>query len=65
MYKRLYETRFAAYLRNTWKQKLYAVGMIGLSALAAMLDEGDATMLVIVSCIAIPMFFSKRGDWLA
>ena len=42
------------------KNKVYAVGLMGLSALLLLL-ENDATALVIVSFIAIPMFFAKEN----
>ena len=42
------------------KNKAYAVGLMGLSALLLLLEK-DATALVIVSFIAIPMFFAKES----
>ena len=43
------------------KNKLYAVALMGLSAILLLLEK-DMTVLVITSFISIPMFFSKR-DW--
>lgn len=64
MYKRRIR-RFVNSLRRTWKQKLCAIGMITIGALSAMLSEGDATMFIFMSVFAIPMFLSRKANWIA
>ena len=55
---------FIRYMRDTWKNKIYAIGLILLSLVPIYL-EGEGTAFVLALFIAIPMFFSKRTDWLA
>lgn len=64
MYKRSKTERFVRYLRKTLKQKLYAIAMIAIGVLGAVVPDGDATMLVLMACFAVPMFFSKK-NWIA
>lgn len=45
-----------AHMRN----KPYALFGIGLALLVTFLD-GDATVLVVIAMIAVPMFFSKEN----
>lgn len=56
--------RFVRHLRKTWKQKLCAMALAAVGVLSAMLSEGDATALIIMLFIAVPMFFSNRTDWI-
>lgn len=44
------------------KNKIYSAALFGIGVLATVLSK-DATLLVIVSLIAIPTFFSKE-DWI-
>ncbi len=48
---------------KTFKNKLYALGLILLGIISAVLLEGDITVLIFVSLIAIPLFFSK-DNWI-
>ena len=45
------------------KNKLYAVALMGLSALLLLIEK-DATAMILMTFISIPMFFSKR-DWVS
>ena len=63
MYKRRIR-RFVKHMQKTWEQKLYAIGLITIGALSAVLSDGDATMLILTSIFAVPMFFAK-SNWLA
>ena len=63
MYKRTMK-RFVRHMLNTWKQKLYAVAMIAIGVVCTMLTGGDATFLAVMTLFAVPMFLSKRTDWL-
>lgn len=56
MKKRKYLKRFVKYIHRTYKNKIVALAMIALSALS-MLWTKDATALVFISLIAIPLFF--------
>ena len=51
-----YITSVVLYLRETWKNKVCALALIGLGLLCGILT-GDATGLVLVSLFAIPLFF--------
>ena len=45
---------------ETLKNKVYAAILLALGALSVTID-GDATGLVFLSFIAIPLFFAKRN----
>lgn len=47
---------------KTLKKKLYAILLIGCT-LPVMLLDGDATVTVFMSFIAVPMFFAKE-NWI-
>ena len=51
---------FIEYIEETWKNKLYAIAMMVASTVPIIYDN-DATALVFMSFIAIPMFFSKKS----
>lgn len=53
--------KFIKYLRKTWKNKVIAIAMILCGMLGVWVLE-DATALVFILFIAIPMFFSRK-DW--
>lgn len=53
--------RFFKYISKTWKNKLIAMAMICTGMLGVMVEK-DATALVFMMFIAVPMFFSRR-DW--
>ena len=55
-------TKFANYMRKTWKNKIVAIVMI-LAGLLPVWIDGDATALLLFGCIAIPMFFAKE-NWM-
>lgn len=44
------------------KNKLYSLALMGAAGLMTAID-GDATALVVISMIGIPMFFAK-GNWI-
>ena len=56
--------RFIRYMRRTWLNKLVAVTMSLLGLLSVIVSEGDATFLIFISLITVPMFFA-RESWLA
>lgn len=45
---------------KTLKNKLYATALILTGVGALIVSEGDATVLVLLSFIGVPMFFSKE-----
>ena len=45
------------------KNKSYAVALMGLSALLLLIEK-DATAMILMAFISVPMFFSKR-DWVS
>ena len=49
--------------RNTLKNKLYSVALVGLGAMTVPIEH-DATFLVFSLMIGIPMFFSKE-NWIS
>lgn len=53
--------RFIKYLHNTWKNKLMAMFMVFTGMMGVMILD-DATALVFMLFIAVPMFFSRK-DW--
>ena len=59
MYKRNNMRRFVRYFWRTLKQKLYALAMISLGVLTTLVGE-DATALVFLMFIAVPMFISDK-----
>lgn len=52
---------FVKYIRRTWKNKLIAIAAVSAGMLGVVLEK-DATALVFMMFIAVPMFFSSR-DW--
>lgn len=44
------------------KNKIYALALLGLGAASLKLSN-DATFLVMIALIAVPMFFSKE-EWI-
>ena len=55
-------TKFADYMRKTWKNKISAIALL-LGGMIPVLIDGDGTALLFFSCIAIPMFFAKK-NWM-
>ena len=55
-------TKFAGYMRKTWKNKISAIVLL-LGGMIPVLIDGDGTALLFFSCIAIPMFFAKK-NWM-
>ena len=55
-------TGFIKYIRRTWKNKLIAVGLV-CAGMAGVVLEGDATALVLMMLLAMPMFFSSK-NWI-
>ena len=53
--------RFFKYICRTWKNKLMAIAMVCAGMLGVVIEK-DATALVFLMLIAVPMFFSRR-DW--
>lgn len=62
MYTNKNEKKAINYFRRTFKNKLCAalLFMVGLIALGI---DSDATSLVFISCIAVPLFFAKE-NWI-
>lgn len=56
--------RFIRYMRRTWVNKIVAIGSFLIGLLSVIVSEGDATFFILMSLLAIPMFFS-RESWLA
>lgn len=54
---------FIEYMRKTWKNKIYAIGLVLLSMVPIYL-EGEGTAFILAMFMAVPMFFSKRTDWI-
>lgn len=52
---------FINYLCETWKNKLIAIALVCISMVGIAIEK-DATALVFMTFIAVPMFFSSR-DW--
>jgi hypothetical protein len=57
-----YITSVILYLRETWKNKICALALIGIGVLTAVLS-GDATALVFLLMFAIPLFLSFE-NWI-
>lgn len=53
---------FANYMRDTWVNKLIAVGLFILGYLSTLM-EGDCTAFVFILLFAIPLFFAK-DNWI-
>lgn len=53
---------FIEYMIVTYANKLVAIALIGLSCVPILLD-GDATIMIFMLIVAIPLFFSKR-NWI-
>ena len=51
--------RFIRYLRRTYQNKIIALAMTVCGIVSAMID-GDATALVFISLIAVPVFFMDK-----
>lgn len=55
-------TSFIKYIHRTWKNKLIAVGLV-CAGMAGVVLESDATALVLMLLLAVPMFFSSK-NWI-
>lgn len=47
-------------LHETGKNKLCAILLVAMGIIAAEID-GDATGLIFLSCMALPLFFTKKN----
>lgn len=56
------ESRFAKYMRRTYKNKLCAIAMIAVGIFSAYILK-EASGLLFISIVAIPLFFS-RENWI-
>ena len=54
--------RFARYIHRTFKNKLCALALIILGVLTTNI-EGEGTVLLFLSMIALPLFFSDE-NWI-
>lgn len=54
--------RFARYIYRTYKNKLCALVLLILGVLTTKID-GDGTVLLFLSMIALPLFFSDE-NWI-
>lgn len=57
-----YITSVVLYLRETWKNKVIALALIGLGLFSALLT-GDGTGFVFLLLFAIPLFFAFE-NWI-
>mgnify|MGYP006898653564 CR=1 FL=1 len=51
---------FIKYIRRTWKNKLIAMALVCIG-MAGVVLESDATALVLMLLLAVPMFFSRKN----
>lgn len=51
---------FIKYIRRTWKNKLIAMALVCIGMTGVVL-ESDATALVLMLLLAVPMFFSRKN----
>ena len=54
--------RFARYIHRTYKNKLCTLVLLTLGVLTTKID-GDGTVLLFLSMIALPLFFSDE-NWI-
>lgn len=52
--------KLASYMRRTFKNKLCAIALVIMGVLAMKLS-GDATFLVLIAMIGVPMFFMNKN----
>ena len=52
--------KFIKTTRRTWKNKLCAIALLIIGALATSID-GDATMMVFLMIIGTPLFLAKEN----
>lgn len=52
---------FAKNIRKTRKNKLTAIILLAVGALSMIATDGDATLMVWMIIIAIPLFLEKRN----
>lgn len=50
------------YWRRTLKNKLYAIALLAIGAVPVIIIK-DATLLILLAFIAVPMFFSNE-NWI-
>lgn len=62
MNKRNHKRRrsFREYMRETYKNKLTAIGLLACGSLPMLVDK-DATVFVFMMVFAIPLFFEKHN----
>lgn len=48
---------------ETLKNKLYAVVLLAAGIVTTIVSDGDATALVLIGGIAVPLFFAKE-NWI-
>lgn len=58
--QKIHTGKFERYIRRTLKNKLCAIALLGIGVLST-IPDGDATFLVLISFIAIPLFFTKEN----
>lgn len=54
--------RFVLYMFETFRNKVTALGMILCGMVPVFIDK-DATALVFIGCMAVPLFFA-RTNWI-
>ena len=62
MNRKIHEGKFVRYMKRTALNKIWSVMMIGLGC-GSMLISDDATFLVMMLMIAVPLFFAKE-NWI-
>ena len=57
---RRHENSIVKYFKETAKNKIGALGLIGIAAVPMILDH-DGTFMIFALIVAIPMFFAKES----
>ena len=52
--------KFRRYIRRTYKNKLCAIALFIIGVVPVFI-ENDGTLMIITSCISIPLFFSRKN----
>ena len=62
MYKARHKAKYNGYWIRTWKNKVSAIALLVLGSVPIFMEH-DATAFVLMSCFAVPMFFTK-DNWI-
>lgn len=58
--RKVKDNSFIGYMKRTWKNKLFATGMLLMGVASVIIGEGDATWFVLTVFIWFCLFFSKH-----